>query len=112
MPKLRLDQEARERYGCAEELDYDPSSMSIDEAIEIQERTGINYVDWSKLLRANDPRALKGVVWMALNRAGHQIGWDDVRFDVKRLEVVREPAGRGKELTSTPPSPSEPDATP
>lgn len=111
--KIKLDDDARERYSCAEWLDLDLGRLSVVEAEEVQERCGVNPADWSAYLRVGGARAIHAVVWMALNRAGHQIGWDDVDFNVLGLYTQDDkPASRGKARKSTPPPPSEPDGKP
>lgn len=112
MMKIKLDEAARERYGCAEWLDWDASRLSVAEAEEVQERCGVNPNDWNAYLNDGGARAIHAVVWIALNRAGHQIGWDDVDFDVLALDIQGDKPRRGKGSRSTPPPPSEPDAKP
>jgi hypothetical protein len=107
--KLILAEADRVRFGCAEVLPWD-TGLSIDEAIEIQDRTGIAWTKWPDEIRAYNPRALKAAVWLCLNRAGHQIGWDDVKFDVLALDV-RSDESPGKDPESTPPQTSEPSET-
>lgn len=111
--KIILAPADRDRYGCTEVLDWNDGQLSVDEAIEIQERTGVEYDGWIAFVKSGHPAALKAVVWMALNRAGHQISWADVQFDVFALELGRDqPASPGKEPASTPPPPSETAETP
>lgn len=110
MSKIVLAPEDRERFGCAEELPW-KLALSVDEAIELQDRTGIAWTDFAKALKRLDPRAVKAAVWMALNRAGHQIGWDDTKFDLTAVVVLENPPSLGKDPSSTPPPDSEPDET-
>lgn len=113
MRRLRLAAEDRARYeGCPEWLPWDPGKLSIDEAIEVQERSGIAPTEWRPALQEPSAIVWKLVVWMALNRAGLQVGWSDVKFDWEALEIAKdEAADLGKEPSSTPPPPSGPEST-
>lgn len=108
--RIVLAPEDRERFGCAEELPWE-LKLSIDEAIELQERTGIAWTDFAKALGRMEPRVVKAAVWMALNRAGHQIGWDDVKFDLTAFMAVEDDPSPGKDPSSTLPPDSAPDGT-
>lgn len=110
---ILLAEEDRTQYeGCPERLPWDVNRLSIDEAIEVQERSGITPSQWREALR--DPSAVvwKLAVWMCLNRAGLQIGYADVRFNWTALEVDNDQVdAEGKESSSTPPPPSGSEST-
>jgi hypothetical protein len=102
---IRLADVDRARYeGCPEVLPWDSQALSIDEAIEIEERSGLRPAEWATALAKPTAVVWKLVVWLCLNRAGLQIGYSDVRFDWNALGTGQdEEANPGKESSSTPP---------
>lgn len=105
----------RERYGCAETLPVDILTVTYNEASAMQS-LGFRWPsDWRAALFGEDVKdadgkvigrkrgneylhALKGLLWLALNRNGHQIGLNDLDFTVDGLSVrsVDKPDGQGK----------------
>jgi hypothetical protein len=95
MPKLRLAAVDRERLGCPELLDSSIASMTNREAMELQK---IGYPTPGLLaaaLRAGgaetDFRAITALVWLALRRAGVQVEFDTLEFNLNDLESVPDP---------------------
>lgn len=125
MIKVHLGDADRERYGCDDWLPVDAQSVSIREAITLQ---GLGFAtpnNW-RLGLAGEPAkrkdgstyrqpgkdylpALLGLVWLALNRNGHQVGIDDLDFnyDDAQFDGDEDEEDSGKD-PSTPPTTSEP----
>lgn len=99
----------RERYGCAETLPVDVLTVTMREAIAMQPLGFTHPAEWRDALfgeketdadgkvtrkRGNGyVPALAGLVWLALNRNGHQVGLDDLDFTLDGLRISTENAG-------------------
>lgn len=95
MPKLRLAAVDRERLGCPELLDSSIASITNREAMELQK---IGYPTPGLLAAAlrrdkeeTDFRAITALVWLALRRAGVDVEFDALEFNLSELESVPDP---------------------
>lgn len=101
MLRIRLDPEARERYGCAEWLEVDYTRLSNTEAMTLDD-LGIGYGQWFDMLntKPTSARTWTILVWLALTRAGHRVGFEDVVFDLRALDKEESDDDAGKEPDS------------
>jgi hypothetical protein len=96
---IRLGDEDRERLGCPEEIEFDPDKLTLVEA-EIIDDHGIDWLairsgevvtgpdgkplttDDGEVLRRFKPRAQRVWVWCALRRAGIEVDFAELDFDL------------------------------
>ena len=74
-------------------FDYDPNRMLNTEAIALQKVTGMRMQEWTAALTEGDAFALTGLVWLLWRRAGREVAFDEVEFDIGSivLEEDEEP---------------------
>lgn len=114
MTELSLDPQARARYGIPEWLGYDLNRLSAVEMATIQAQSrrqlgadaGYNNPgQFIAAARRFEPVAWLGLVWSALRRAGVDVAYGDVDFDMLQvrtrsdeteLSTQDETAGPGK----------------
>lgn len=68
-------------------FDYDPNRMLNTEAIALQKVTGMRMQEWSTLLTEGDAYAVTGLVWLLWRRAGREVAFDEVEFDIGSIEL-------------------------
>ena len=68
-------------------FDYDASRLLNTEAIALQRVMGMPVPDWTKAMQKGDAIALTGLVWLLWRRAGRDVPFDDVEFDLGSIEV-------------------------
>jgi hypothetical protein len=74
-------------------FDYDPTRMMNTEAIALQKVTGMRMREWTKSLTEGDAFALTGLVWLLWRRAGREVAFDEVEFDIGSISLEEdEPA--------------------
>lgn len=71
---------------------YDESRLLNTEAIALQKATGMSVKGLGDALKEADPVALTAVVWLAMRRAGENVRFDDLEFDLGSIEIEEEPA--------------------
>ena len=134
---IRLCDKDRERFGCAEWLDWSPSAVSVADLEWLSDKFGFDPDDWPTPLvgeltleQAGDPDAKpkpprwrnRAWAWMLLRQNGHMVTWEEageVRFLLARTKTEPvEESGKGEadtepsppsEASTTPPSPSSSD---
>lgn len=104
---IRLGEEDRKRLECPEWLSWDAGQFMIDEAIALEEQSGMGPDDYRALVagkpifedgqpvirpdgrqaRKQSPKVLKVVVWMALRRADIHVPWADLTFNLLQYET-------------------------
>lgn len=72
--------------------DYDANRLMVREAMEIQERTGLNLSRWQAGLQESDPKAVLALVYLLKQRAGEKPEWDALDFDLATLEIADDEA--------------------
>lgn len=95
MRELSLDPAARERYGVSEWIPYDVRKLSAREMATIQVESRKILGDagystpgaWIEGIRRNEPVAVIGLVWSTLRRAGVEVAYADVDFDILALNT-------------------------
>jgi hypothetical protein len=80
--------------------DYDPTRLMLTEAIEVQEKTGLNLKRWQAGLEQMDAFAVKALVYLLKKRAGETPDWATLDFDLAGLEIEDD----------SPPDPSDAEA--
>jgi len=68
-------------------FDYDAGRLLNTEAIALQRVMGMPVADWTKAMQKGDALALTGLVWLLWRRAGREVPFDDVEFDLGSIEV-------------------------
>lgn len=134
---IRLCDEDRQRFGCAEWLEWSAMAVSIADLEWLSDKFGFDPDDWPTPLvgeltleQAGDPDAKPkpprwrnhAWAWMLLRQNGHPVTWEEageVRMLLARskTEPVEEPGKGGgdtgasepSEASTTPPSPSSSD---
>lgn len=64
----------------------DLGTMKVSEAEQCEALTGWDIEKWRDSLVENRARAMKYAVWLARTRAGEQVAWADLDFDLAALE--------------------------
>ncbi len=89
MPKFTIDGEA---------FDIDPSSLLNTEAMAIYDKTGYGMEELFEQLKKANPWALTAVVWIfCYRRAGRDIAFEDVVFDMAKIETDEDLDEQGEE---------------
>lgn len=65
--------------------DYDTNKLSVEEAVEIEERLGFGVQSFMTGLAEMRGKSLKMLVYLAMRREGESVAWDAVEFDVMEL---------------------------
>lgn len=103
MFRIRLSDEDRERIGCDEWLDLDLAVLPTEEAEVVEEATGQTY----GVLYDDGVKGAKARAWLALHRAGVEVDFATLRFNLAGTTVQR-PEGKDEsssdDATSTPPT--------
>lgn len=68
--------------------DYDAARLQVNEAILIHQLTGLNLQKWQAGLGDMDPYAVKALVWLIKRRAGEQVEWEALDFDLGSVELA------------------------
>ena len=68
-------------------FDYDPTRMMNTEAIALQKVTGMRLEEWTTNLTEGDAFALTGLVWLLWRRAGREVAFDEVEFDIGSIAL-------------------------
>lgn len=68
--------------------DHDAERLLVSEALAIEELTGYTVRDWNARLAEEHPLAMKGLAWILMRRAGEDIAFADVDFDLGEWEVI------------------------
>lgn len=90
MAKVTIDGQA---------FDYDPTRMLNTEAIALQKVTGMRMQEWTTLLTEGDAFALTGLVWLLWRRAGREVSFDEVEFDIGSISLEEdEPEAEAPEV--------------
>lgn len=66
----------------------DLGTMKVSEAEQCESMTGWDVEKWRDSLVENRARAVKWAVWLARTRAGEQVAWKDLDFDLAALDWV------------------------
>lgn len=80
---IRLSDEDRERIGCEEWLTLDLTHLPVEEAEAIEEATGKT---WDVVLDSG-AKAAKARLWFALKRAGVEVPFGELTFDLLGMRV-------------------------
>lgn len=67
--------------------EYDPTRLMLTEAIEVQEKTGLNLKRWQLGLEEMDAFAIKALVYLLKKRAGESPDWQRLDFDIAGLDI-------------------------
>lgn len=100
---ILLSDADRERLGAPDPLVYDSSIWKVSEATALYKSAGMNRSDMNKALRDGNPEAKAALTWVALRRAGVQVRYSELDFDLLSWSLAEpeEPAdGEGDEGNS------------
>jgi hypothetical protein len=67
--------------------DYQADRLMLTEAMEIQEKTGLNLRRWQQGLSEMDAYAVKALAYLLKKRAGETPDWDTLDFDLAGLDI-------------------------
>lgn len=123
--KLRLSDAERERYGCDEWLDLDLKAVTLAQAEDLYDATGMTVDDALKGVSEGKParggkpalgadgkpavevdhRAWCALFWIAARAVGVEVEWVDFRrhYRYRQAAVEVEPADLGKASTDAVP---------
>ena len=90
-----------------EAFSFDNERYSMSEAIAIEEGLGLPFHEWKTSLYAGSVKALAGLVWLVLKRAGRDTTLKDIisgAYDLSEDDIAVEREG-GPDPTD-PPSPA------
>jgi len=71
----------------AREWDFDPAKLHDVEAIEIEKRTGMTYVEFGQQFMKGSILARKALLFVLLKRTTPTLRWDAVQFTVGEIDV-------------------------
>lgn len=84
MLHIRLSESDRERLGAPEVLEWDESRMMAREAAQLFKVAGMTVKQLRDRLKERDPEADIALVWLALRRAGVEIRYSTLDFDLSQ----------------------------
>lgn len=90
-----------------EAFSFDNERYPMSEAIELETKLGMPFHEWKVSLSAGSAKALAGLVWLVLKRAGRDVPWADIisgAYELTEDEIGIEREG-GEDPTG-PPSPT------
>lgn len=67
--------------------EYDETRLMNTEAIALQKATGLRPPEFAEGLENGDAIALSGLVWLIMRRAGQDIKFSDLEFDLAAIEM-------------------------
>jgi len=113
--RVFLSKPDRERYGVehTDGLEVDLSIVMQHEAEELDDY-GIDPDDWEKFINSGVVKVWRAIVWLALNRSGHQVSLVDVKFNRRATRYTNESPGKDQDIPDpgTPDSPMSDSPTP
>ena len=65
--------------------------MLQSEAAFVQKKTGLRLFAWQAGLNTFDAEAIKGLVYLCKRRAGEQVDWDSLDFNLAGVEFIPDP---------------------
>jgi hypothetical protein len=102
MIRFKLSAEDNARLGLdGNVLEFDESRLTVAEHRAVKKSTGMTLADIANGLKSGDLDATAGLVWLTLRRAGHDIAWDALDFDLLGLEWLDEGKADQPATTST-----------
>lgn len=97
MIRFTLSSEDRQRLGAPDVLEYDETKLKLSEARRLQKATGLGPQELADGLKGFNLEAVAALVWLALLRAGIEVAFEDLDFDLSAFEEVpadSEPVGK------------------
>lgn len=105
MITIKLGAADREALGAPEAMQIDPTRFRLAEVRALKRETGHTVESLSQALQGGDVEgkveATAAMVWLALRRAGVQVAYDDLDFDLAEMDLEVENAGKAPTSTST-----------
>lgn len=100
--KFKLDPADHERLGLPEVLEWDWDVMSVADARLIRKTTGVNAMALGRLWDDRDDDAVCAIVWMSARRAGVELDYPSLDFNLYGLRAVEDVADEvGKDAAPT-----------
>lgn len=98
------------------EYEWDPTVMTVDEAIFLEEKAGIGISEFNSAITLGRGKTLAVLVYLAKRRAGEAIRWQDMGpLNLATYSIVPDPAPESGEVRPDPTSPDgenpEPDTS-
>lgn len=73
--------------------DLDQRKLLNTEAIALQKITGKTFMQVAEAMKEGDIEALSALVWLAMKRAGSDIRYSDLEFNLADVEIDEEDDG-------------------
>jgi hypothetical protein len=105
--RVFLSKPDRERYGIehTDGLEVELSVVMQHEAEELDDY-GIDPDEWEKFINSGAVKVWRVIVWLALNRNGHQVPLAEVKFNRRATRYTNESPGKDPAT----PDPGTPDS--
>lgn len=103
----------RERLGAPDPLVYDPEIWRVSEATALYKVAGLTRRGMLDAIKAQDPQGYAALTWIALRRAGVDVRYSELDFDLLAWELdspdeeADEPAGPADDEGNSGALPSE-----
>lgn len=98
MITIRLGAADREALGAPEAMTVNPQRFRLAEVRALKRETGHTVESLSQAMQNGDAdskvEATAAMVWLALRRAGVEVAYDDLDFDLAEMELEVEAAGK------------------
>lgn len=86
--------------------DFEADRLMLKEAMAVKTYTGMGVTDWNKALEEFDPNAIAALVWILKKRAGEDVRFSDLDFNLADLEILSD-EGEVADPTSGATTPAE-----
>jgi len=95
--QFRLPEDVRNKYDLPEWVTYDPDTLMVNEAIQLQDALGIDPMELLDGITRRegkrvDMRAWKYVIWLAVHRSGADVSYSDFDVNLFALNVASDSA--------------------
>lgn len=70
--------------------DYEPGKLMLSEARQLQRHTGQTLAEWQHGLNVLDADSVAGLVWLLRRRAGEDLSFDELEFDLGTFEATED----------------------
>lgn len=85
--RFKLHESDRAALGAPEWIEFDESVMRVKEIRSIHAATGLRQTQWGPELEAANIDLIAAMVQVALRRAGVEVAYQDLDFDLAGMEI-------------------------
>lgn len=75
--------------------DYDPSRLGMREGMELERVTGMSFDEIQRGLGTMRPAAVGALIYLLKRRAGEEVDWSTLDFDILSIQVEDDPEPPG-----------------